>query len=279
MRQEVLLMEGNHKIEMVVFDWAGTTVDYGSSAPSEVFDRVFRATGVQLTKEEINRPMGLEKKAHIRELLSCESGRSQWQNRYGRGWTEADVDDLYEKFEATLHEVVAERSDPMDGVVETVDALRSAGLKIGSTTGYNDWMMEQVLPRAAAGGYTPDCVVTPDATGIGRPSPFMLFECMRRMKIYPPCHVVKVGDTTVDMREGKNAGAFSIGILTGSNLLGLTPEEYRTMPAEELARRKEQAAARYRDAGADLVIDTIRELPEAIETLNRRLADTEEASL
>ena len=51
------------------------------------------------------------------------------------------------------------------------------------------------------------------------------------------------------------------------------------MPAEELARCKEQAAARYRDAGADLVIDTIRELPEAIETLNRRLADTEEASL
>lgn len=162
-QQEVLPMESKNKIELVVFDWAGTTVDYGSSAPSEVFDRVFRAAGLHLTKEEINRPMGLEKKAHIRELLSCESGRNQWQGQYGRPWYEEDVDALYEKFEATLHEVVAERSDPMDGVVETVNALRRAGLKIGSTTGYNDWMMEQVLPRAAAGGYSPDCVVTPDA--------------------------------------------------------------------------------------------------------------------
>lgn len=231
-------MDTNNKIELVVFDWAGTTVDYGSSAPSEVFDRVFSAAGLHLTKEEINRPMGLEKKAHIRELLSCESGRNQWQGQYGRPWYEEDVDALYRKFEDPLHQVVAERSDPMEGVVDTVAALRKAGLKIGSTTGYNDWMMQEVLPRAAAGGYTPDYVVTPDATGIGRPSPFMLFECMRRMNVYPPCHVVKVGDTTVDMREGKNAGAFSIGILTGSNLLGLTPEEYAAMPAEELAARR-----------------------------------------
>ena len=29
------------KIKMVVFDWAGTTVDYGSSAPAEVFAEIF----------------------------------------------------------------------------------------------------------------------------------------------------------------------------------------------------------------------------------------------
>lgn len=272
-------MKTNHKIELVVFDWAGTTVDYGSSAPSQVFDQVFRTAGLELTKEEINRPMGLEKKAHIRELLTCESGNRQWQERYGRNWNEEDVEKLYQEFENTLHKVVADRSDPLDGVVETVETLRRSGLKIGSTTGYNNWMMEQVLPRAAAGGYIPDCVVTPDATGMGRPTPFMLFECMRQMKVYPPCHVVKVGDTVADVLEGKNAGAFSVGILTGSNILGLTPEEYQALPAEELARRKEEAACRYRDAGADLVIDSIRELPQAIEELNCRLAKTEEASL
>ena len=60
----------------------------------------------------------------------------------------------------------------------------------------------------------------------------MVFECMRQLNIYPPRCVVKVGDTVVDMQEGKNAGAFAIGILTGSNLLGLTKEEYDAMPAE-----------------------------------------------
>ncbi len=266
-------MENKEKIELVVFDWAGTTVDYGSGAPSEVFGKVFRAAGIDFTKEEIDGPMGLEKKAHIRRLLSTESGSRQWTEKYGRPWNEDDVDNLYENFEAALHEVVAERSDPLEGVPETVARLRKAGLKIGSTTGYNDWMMEQVRPRAAAGGYEPDCVVTPDTTGIGRPSPFMLFECMRRLHVYPACRVVKVGDTAVDMEEGVNAGTFCIGILTGSSLLGLTKEQYESMSEKELKARKEKAADRYFKAGADLVIDSIRDLPEAIDTLNGYLAE------
>lgn len=46
-------------IQLVVFDWAGTTVDYGSSAPETVFERVFESAGIHFTKEEINRPMGM----------------------------------------------------------------------------------------------------------------------------------------------------------------------------------------------------------------------------
>ena len=60
------------KIKMVVFDWAGTTVDYGSSAPAEVFAEIFEEAGIRLTREEINGPMWMEKKAHIRALLPLE---------------------------------------------------------------------------------------------------------------------------------------------------------------------------------------------------------------
>lgn len=76
----------------------------------------------------------------------------------------------------------------------------------------------------------------------------------------------------VDMQEGKNAGAWSIGILTGSNLLGLTQEEYQAAEPDDLEARKRKATDRYREAGADLVIDSILELPAAIDELNRRLA-------
>lgn len=118
-------------------------------------------------------------------------------------------------------------------------------------------------------------MITPDVTGKGRPSPFMLYECMRRLEVYPPCRVVKVGDTVVDMEEGKNAGAYAIGVLTGSNLLGLTQEEYNAMDRHELSRRKKKAALRYLNAGADLVIDSIQELPQVIQTLNHRMAKGE----
>lgn len=269
-------METN-EIRMIVFDWAGTTTDYGGVAPGMVFDRVFQGVGIHLTKEEINRPMGMEKKAHIRALLTSESGDRQWKEKFGRPWTEEDVDRLYEEFEGILYQMVAEYSVPIPGVVETVKKLREQGLKIGSTTGYTSQMMGQVTPRAAELGYEADCVVTPDVTGASRPTPFMLYECMRRLNVYPPRAVVKVGDTVVDILEGRNAGAWSVGILTGSNLLGLTREEYEAMDPDELAKRKEQAARRYREAGADLVIDSIRDLPAAVAELNRRMAQEEAA--
>ncbi len=265
------------KIQMVVFDWAGTTVDYGSSAPSTVFDRVFTEEGIHLTREEINRPMGMEKKAHIRELLSCESGNRQWMEIHQKPWTEEDVEALYRKFEKTLYQVVAEYSIPIPGVVDTVKELRAQGLKIGSTTGYTSEMMEQVIPGAKQMGYEADCVITPDLTGASRPTPFMLFECIRRLNIYPPSSVVKVGDTVVDILEGKNAGAWSIGILEGSNLLGLSEEEYEKMDGEELEKRKQKTAEIYRQAGADLVINSIRDLPEAIDEINHRMMSREEA--
>ena len=268
-------MDQTTAIGLVVFDWAGTTVDYGSSAPSEVFSRVFTNAGLHLTREEINRPMGMEKKAHIRELLASENGNRQWLEAYGAPWTEADVERLYQEFEDTLRQVVAEYSTPIPGVVETVARLRAQDLRIGSTTGYTSQMMEQVIPRAKSLGYEADCVVTPDITGAGRPTPFMVYECMRRLNVYPPAAVVKVGDTVVDILEGRNAGAWSVGILTGSNLLGLTQAEYQAADPDELKARKQEAADRYREAGADMVIDTILDLPAAIDELNRRMARKE----
>lgn len=256
------------KVELVVFDWAGTTVDYGSSAPMEVFKMVFDEAGIHLTRQEINGPMGMEKKAHIRSLLSLETAKEQWNKTYKREWTEADVEDLYIKFENKLREVVTEYSKPIDGVVKTVEQLRGAGIKIGSTTGYNNDIMTRVIPAAKKLGYEPDCVVTPDITGKGRPTPFMLYECMRVLDVYPIKSVVKVGDTITDIMEGKNAGAWSIGILKGSNLLGLTEDEYMAMSKQELDRLKAETTKKYKDAGADMVIEDITGLPEAIQKIN-----------
>ena len=139
----------NDMLALVVFDWAGTTTDYGSQAPVHVFDRTFRARGLTFDRADINAPMGMEKRAHIRAMLSTEKGADLWRKAQGRAWTDADVDALYESFEATLRQVVAAYSHPIPGVPETVEALRRMGLKIGSTTGYTDSMMHIVVPKAA----------------------------------------------------------------------------------------------------------------------------------
>ena len=124
------------QIKLVVFDWAGTTTDFGSQAPVDVFDRTFRQKGLVFTKDEINAPMGMEKKAHIKTMLSTERGQQLWQNAHSRSWNEDDIEDVYQCFEGNLRTVVAEYAKLIPGVKETIDKLREMGLKIGSTTGY-----------------------------------------------------------------------------------------------------------------------------------------------
>ena len=80
--------------------------------------------------------------------------------------------------------------------------------------------------------------------------------------------VVKVGDTLADIREGVNAGVWSVGLITGSNEMGLTEEEYNRCPTDELAKMKADVRRRMLDAGAHRVLDNIRELPAYIAELN-----------
>lgn len=66
--------------------------------------------------------------------------------------------------------------------------------------------------KAAAQGYAPDCIVTPDQVGKGRPHPWMIFENLRCLDVYPPGACVKVGDTECDMQEALNAGLSAVGV-------------------------------------------------------------------
>ena len=94
-------MTEKQQIKMVVFDWAGTTTDFGSQAPVDVFDRTFRQKGLVFTKAEINAPMGMEKKAHIKTMLSTEKGQKLWEDAYSRSWNEDDIEDVYSALKAT----------------------------------------------------------------------------------------------------------------------------------------------------------------------------------
>ena len=209
--------------------------------------------------------MGMEKKAHIRELLTSESGSRQWLEAYGCPWTEADVERLYQEFEDTLRQVVAEHSTPIPGVVETVAKLREQGLRIGSTTGYTDKMMAIVAPIAREKGYEPECWFSPDSTGQkGRPYPYMIFRNMETLGIDDVRKVLKVGDTASDIREGKNAGVWSAGVAVGSSEMGLTLEEYQALSPEEKEEKCRETAEKFKAAGADYVFDTLEDLVEAL---------------
>ncbi|MGI6011933.1 MAG: phosphonoacetaldehyde hydrolase [Ruminococcus sp.] len=253
------------KVEGIIFDWAGTTVDYGSFAPVQAFVEVFRHFGIEPTVEEVRKPMGMLKIDHIRTMLNMERIKNCWEEKYGRVPCDEDAKELYGHFEEKLFGILNQFADPKPQVVEVTKALREKGIVIGSTTGYTGKMMEIVTPLAKEKGYAPDAMVTPDDVGgMGRPYPYMIFKNMELLKLQDVRKVIKVGDTISDIKEGKNAGVITIGVVVGSSQMGLTQEEYEALSPEEAQKKCEKVKQEFLEAGADGVITNMEELLELI---------------
>lgn len=164
------------KIKCVIMDWAGTAVDYGCFAPVAAFIEAFAEKGLIIDVVQTRKPMGLPKIQHIRELLSMPEVNEQFATRYQRAWTEEDVVELNRLFEKHLFASLENYTDPIPGVIPTLEKLRAEGLKIGSTTGYTREMMNVVLPAAQAKGYRVDYCATPNLLPAGRPAPYMILK-------------------------------------------------------------------------------------------------------
>ena len=246
-------------------DWAGTAVDYGCFAPVAAFVESFRAIGVPVTAAETRAHMGLTKVEEIRALFDIERVRAEFERKFGRPAGEEDVQARYAEFQRVLFASLEDYTDPIPGVVETISALRAQGIRIGSTTGYTDSMMHIVAPKAARLGYAPDFWISPDGVGgRGRPDPYMIFENLKALEVPSVKNAVKVGDTVSDIREGVNAGVWSVGVIEGSSVLGLSQTEYEALTPEVRRDACRRAEETFRTAGAHFVLNDLSQLPELI---------------
>ncbi|MEO7911971.1 MAG: phosphonoacetaldehyde hydrolase, partial [Roseiflexaceae bacterium] len=262
-------------LQAVIFDWAGTTVDYGSCAPVAVFVEVFRRRGVTVTPQQARAPMGLEKKDHIRAVAAQPAMAEQWRVLQGRDWAEADIEALYRDSVPLQAECVADYADLIPGTQVTVAACRARGLKIGSSTGYSRSIMDALLPAAAQRGYAPDAVVCPSDVPAGRPAPWMIFQNAAQLGVYPMAALVKVGDTLPDIEEGLNAGTWTIGLSRSGNELGLPEHEAAALDSRLLAEKLMQIEHRLRQAGAHYVVETIADVPPILDAIEARLRQGE----
>ena len=255
------------KFKAAVFDWAGTTVDFGSFAPMGVFVKAFDEFGITATIDEARGPMGSAKWDHIRAMMDMPSIAKQWEAKYSAAPTNADVDKVYEVFVPMNEKVAADYADLIPGTLDTMAYLRGKGMKVGSTTGYTRSIMENVLPVAAAQGYEPDNLVCSDDLPEGRPGPLGMYKCMVDLVAYPPSAILKVDDTAPGIGEGVAAGCVTVGLALSGNAVGKTVEELEAMDPAEIDQLRQNATRILKDAGADHVIDTIADLPALIDRL------------
>lgn len=258
-------------IRAVIFDWAGTIVDYGSRAPAGVFVEVFRRQGVSISMDEARGPMGTYKRDHLRILTEMPSVRQRWRAAHGRDPLEADIDAMFEAFIPLQLECLPDYGDVIPGAIEIQAWLRDRGIRIGSSTGYNREMTEIVTAGAARQGLEPDACVCNEDVGEGRPAPWMCFENLKRLGVYPVESAVKVDDTLPGIEAGLAAGMWTVGVIRTGNELGLSAEEVAALPADELENRLRQGRERFLRAGAHAVVDAVGDLAAVIEGFEQRL--------
>jgi phosphonoacetaldehyde hydrolase len=259
------------RLQAAILDWAGTVVDFGSFAPTRIFVEAFASSRIQVSLEEARGPMGIGKRDHIRTLCNQPAIAERFQHRFGRSPNDTDVNEIYQRFMPLQIAKVGEYSALIPGALESIAALRQAGLKIGSTSGYPKEVMNKLIPIAAAAGYSPDYVVASDEVPKGRPSPAQALANVIALGLDDVAACVKVDDTPPGILEGHSAGMWTVALRFSGNFLGLTWDEYRALSSERLDSERKRIDKLFSPSKPHYLIDTIAELPSTITDINARL--------
>jgi len=197
-------------IRMIVFDMAGTTVNENNIV-YKTLQKAINEKGFNFTLEEVLlEGAGKEKLQAIKSILNV--------------FAEKEDDDLagliYKRFIVMLAEAYnTEKIYPQDNALALFHALKQKGILVVLNTGYNNETAESLVQKLGWKlGTDFDSLVTANDVDKNRPNPDMILLAMKRFGISNAAEVVKVGDSIIDIEEGKNAGcSLSIGITTGAH--------------------------------------------------------------
>lgn len=213
--------------------------------------------------------MGTAKRDHIAALAGLPRVAEAWRKAHaGADFSTADLDALYAEFIPLQLESLPAYNHVIPGTPDVMAALHSRDIRVAVTTGYDTAMTRVVIESAAPQGFVPDAVVCASDVAAGRPAPWMIFRAMERTGIWPPASVVAVGDTIADIEAAVNAGVLAVGVVATGNMVGLSLQEWTTMPAGKREQRLAAGRSAMRSAGADAVIDGIEQLPALLESLD-----------
>lgn len=199
-----------NKIEMVVFDMAGTTVNENNLVYKTLRNAINNAGFTFSLDEVLAEGAGKEKKQAIRAVLSTYAGVKE----------EKLTEKIYDEFITVLTDAYAkEEILPQPNSAELFSALREKNILVVLNTGYDRATANSILEKLEwEKGLEYDLLVTASDVSRNRPDPDMIELAMERFNIKDGSHVVKVGDSTIDIEEGKNAGCgLTIGITTGAH--------------------------------------------------------------
>jgi len=192
--------------DLVVFDFAGTTVRDGGQVPQALVTAL-AGEGIVLAPERLSSVRGASKRQAIADLIPRGPDRAR------------RADHVYGEFLVRLAERLADEPfEEIPGVAETFGWLARRSVRLALTTGFERAI---ALPALAALGWDVGvfaAIVCADEVARGRPAPDLIQEAMLRTGVGRPDRIANVGDTALDLRAGHAAHVrWNIGVLSGAH--------------------------------------------------------------
>jgi phosphonatase-like hydrolase len=221
-------------VQLVVFDIAGTTVaDKGNV--KESFLSAFGKVGYSLPAEEVDKMMGYRKKDAIQSLLEKFYPEQSYNHTL--------IDEIHYLFNNEMIHFYENDEDlqPLPYTEILFRQLKDKGIKVALNTGFTQVITNTILRKLDWENNTLiDYVISSDEVAEGRPYPYMIIKIQNELSIADGEQVVKVGDTEVDILEGRNAGCGKvIGVTTGA----YTREQLSTFQPDHIIDSLEEMPA------------------------------------
>lgn len=212
------MMTNKIALDFVLFDMIGTTVQdakTGESVILESFKNAFNRHEIDVSYDEINRQRGKSKQIAIETIVKEMNLKSKVQNFiYHDFMNELQSRIIY--FEEMLH------------ATTVFQKLKTKEIKIGIGSGLPLHFMMQLMEHLS---WNPDdfsYINSSDELPAGRPDPVMIFDAMDKLNYNDKNRILKIGDTVVDVLEGKNAEVLTAMVLSGTqkkeNLSDMKPD-------------------------------------------------------
>lgn len=215
-----------HVPELVIFDLAGTTVEDAGQVPGAFADALAEH-GVEVTREQLDGVRGASKRQAVLHFVPAGPGQAR------------RAEAVYASFRAHLsRRYGSEGVRAVPGAESAFASLRERGVRLALNTGFDRETTGLLLDALGWGGGAFDAVVCGDDVAEGRPAPYLIFRAMEAAGARSVRAVASVGDTTLDLRAGHNAGVrWNVGVLTGAHarrLLETAPHTHLLASVAEL---------------------------------------------
>jgi phosphonatase-like hydrolase len=194
------------ELELVIFDLAGTTVEDHGQVP-EAFTAALAEQGIEVTPDQVKNVRGSSKRQALLSLIPAGPEKARL------------ADQAYVSFQAHLAQRYAsEGVRAIPGAELAFGSLRERGVRVALNTGFDREMTGLLLGALGWAEGVVDAVVCGDDVTRGRPAPYLIFRAMEATGARSVHNVANVGDTTLDLQAGYNAGVhWNIGVLSGAH--------------------------------------------------------------